>query len=68
MDALTAEDISVRMSGSGDITLKCKDAGYIDASLSGSGDLVLSGTARSVQSHTSGSGRVNSNKLTIIRQ
>ena len=68
MESLKAEDVSVRMSGSGDISLHCNGAGYIDANLSGSGDLNLSGSARSVISNTSGSGRVRSGNLTIIRE
>jgi len=68
VESLKAEDVSVRMSGSGDISLHCNGAGYIDANLSGSGDLNLSGSARSVISNTSGSGRVRSGNLTIIRE
>ena len=68
VDYLNANDINVRMTGSGDVSLTCVNAGYIVANLSGSGDLILTGGARSVQSDVTGSGRVNSKDLTIIKQ
>lgn len=68
VDSLKAEDVSVRMSGSGGISLHCNGAGYIEAKLSGSGSLNLSGSALSVISNTSGSGRVRTGNLTIIRK
>lgn len=68
VDSLTATDVSVKMSGSGDIELSGLNVGYITAKLSGSGDLVLIGSARSVVSDVSGSGRVNTKGLTIVRE
>ena len=65
VDALTAESIKASTTGSGDIYLTCKDAGYIEASTSGSGDIVLNGNAQSINSKSTGSGRVNSKNLII---
>lgn len=67
VDLLTAESISATLSGSGGVTLVCKDAGDIEVSISGSGSVRLSGNARSLNSHSSGSGRVNSKNLTLGR-
>ena len=65
VELLTADNISVTLSGSGSAHLVCKDAGDIDVSISGSGGVRLSGNARSLNSHSSGSGRVDSKSLTL---
>ena len=65
MDGLTAETITAHSSGSGDIDLECRDAGVIDASTTGSGDIYVSGTARGINSRRSGSGNVYSGKLQL---
>ena len=65
VDLLTADSITATISGSGGINLVCRDAGDIDASISGSGSVRLSGNARSLKSNRSGSGRVDSNDLTL---
>ncbi|MBO4567167.1 MAG: DUF2807 domain-containing protein [Bacteroidales bacterium] len=54
--------------GNGDIDLLCKDAGMVNASASGSGDISLSGTARSLKSNKSGSGDVLSDGLNILKE
>lgn len=63
IDGITARNISVSVSGSGGVELVCKDAGKIDVSISGSGGVKLSGTAQSVNSKTTGSGKVNTKDL-----
>ena len=65
VDLLTAGGITATISGSGGIRLVCKDAGDIDVSISGSGSVRLYGNARSLESSTSGSGRVDSKNLTL---
>ena len=60
---IAADSITMTFSGSGDGDFFCKDAGHIDVRISGSGDVRLSGTARSLSSKVSGSGRVNSSHL-----
>lgn len=62
---LTADKISATLSGSGGTHLVCKDAGDIEVSISGSGSVRLSGNARSLNSHSSGSGRVDSKNLIL---
>lgn len=65
VDLLTADSITARVSGSGSINLVCKDAGNIEASTSGSGSVHLSGNARSLNSSSSGSGRVDYKNLKL---
>ena len=65
VELLTADSISASLSGSGGINIVCKDAGDIDVSISGSGSVHLSGNARSLNSRSSGSGRVDSKNLTL---
>jgi len=65
VDLLTADKVSATVSGSGSVRLFCQDAGDIDVSISGSGGVRLSGNARSLNSHTSGSGRVDSKNLIL---
>lgn len=65
VELLTADKVSATLSGSGSIRLLCKDAGDIEVSISGSGGAHLSGNARSLNSHSSGSGRVDSKNLII---
>ena len=62
---ISADNIRARTTGSGDISLVCKDAGSIDASISGSGNIRLSGTAGSLQSKRTGSGRIDSGALRL---
>lgn len=63
---VTAEEVSVGGSGSGAIFLSCRGTGAVDAHLSGSGGLHLSGDARSLRSETTGSGRVHSKGLSLL--
>ena len=65
VELLTADKVSATLSGSGSAHLVCKDAGDIEVSISGSGGVRLSGNARSLNSHTSGSGRVDSKNLLL---
>ena len=65
IDGISADNIRARTTGSGDISLVCKDAGSIDASISGSGNIRLSGTAGSLQSKRTGSGRIDSGALRL---
>lgn len=65
IDGITADSIKARTTGSGDIWLVCKDAGSIDASVSGSGSIRLSGTAGSLRSKRTGSGRIYTETLRI---
>lgn len=60
---ITAGTITAHSSGSGDIGLKCVDAGIVHASTSGSGDIRVSGTARGINSKSTGSGDVYSGDL-----
>ncbi len=73
-DIPTCDQFCLRCSGSGGISvgsinaqsgLVCKDAGSIDASISGSGNIRLSGTAGSLQSKRTGSGRIDSGALRL---
>ena len=65
IDGISADNIKARTTGSGDINLVCKDAGSIDAFISGSGIIRLSGTAGSLQSKRTGSGRIITEALLI---
>ena len=65
IDGISADSIKARTTGSGNISLVCKDVGSIDASISGSGNIRLSGTASSLQSKTTGSGRIYAETLRI---
>ena len=65
VELLTADKVSATLSGSGRANFVCKDAGDIDVSISGSGGVRLSGNARSLNSHSSGSGRVDSKNLLL---
>lgn len=58
-------DVGCSTTGSGDIRLNIRTEGLVTATGTGSGDIYLSGTARSVKSHSSGSGEVYSKKLNI---
>jgi hypothetical protein len=52
------KDISLAVSGSGSMKLEIESAGEVKADVSGSGNLSVRGTSKSVRSHVSGSGRV----------
>lgn len=56
--AVTADNINVSISGSGGCDLNCEDAGDVEIRITGSGSVRLFGTARSVNSKVTGSGRV----------
>ena len=65
VEAVTASAVSIGISGSGDAAIGCKDAGDVSARISGSGSVRLWGSATSLDSHVSGSGRVNSRDLEL---
>ena len=65
IDSITAGSIDASVSGSGDITVNGITADSIKASVSGSGNIRLSGTAGSVRSKRSGSGRIHTETLQI---
>ena len=65
IDGITAGSIDASISGSGNITINGITAESIKASVSGSGNIRLSGTAGSLQSKRTGSGRIDSGSLHI---
>lgn len=67
IENLSSDKISVTITGSGDITLVCQNAGDIEVKITGSGSVKLSGSARSLSQHITGSGRVNSSSFTLNR-
>ena len=67
VDALVAEGIRATISGSGDIRLTGLAAGDITASTSGSGEIILAGIARNLSARSTGSGRIDSDQLSLER-
>ncbi len=55
----TANDLSLKVSGSGALKIEVDASGDMDADVSGSGDIDLRGKAKNFESHVSGSGKVN---------
>ncbi len=58
---LTATDIDLNVSGSGTMLVESDASGTINAQVSGSGSIELTGRCRDFESHVSGSGRVKLN-------
>ena len=65
IDGITAGSIDASVSGSGDITINGITADSIKASVSGSGNIRLSGTAGSIRSKSTGSGKIYIENLRI---
>lgn len=63
--ALTSETTRLRITGSGDADIVCRDAGDITVNLTGSGDAHLTGTAKSLDAKTTGSGKVYRDGLVL---
>lgn len=56
---ITAGDLDLNVSGSGNLNIDADASGEVDADVSGSGDLNLKGKCREFNSDVSGSGKVN---------
>lgn len=63
---LKCNKFTVRTSGSGDVEIKYVQADEIQASTNGSGDMTLSGNARSVALSSSGTGDINAYSLKAL--
>lgn len=57
----SAQDVELRVSGSGSLKLALEATGEVDANVSGSGQLMIEGRSAGFESHVSGSGRVGLN-------
>ena len=63
---LKVDDTSLSLKGSGDIDADFREGcGSVDCELRGSGDITLKGTVRRFNQHTTGSGSVDIDKLSI---
>lgn len=62
--SINADDLKLRISGSGDITLTTS-ASDLSAEISGSGKIMLSGKANSLKARISGSGNIKAENLTV---
>lgn len=60
-----SELVDVQVSGAGDIDLELEECGDVKCQVSGAGKIDLSGDARSVDTSTSGAGRVSKSGLRI---
>ncbi len=58
--AISARELTLRVSGSGNMQAKVNVSGDLEADVSGSGDLEVTGTCQGFDSDVSGSGNVNS--------
>jgi hypothetical protein len=54
----TANDLSLKVSGSGSMKVEIEASGDVGADVSGSGDLEVKGSGQRMESHVSGSGKV----------
>jgi hypothetical protein len=55
---LTANDLDLKVSGSGNLTSEIDAKGKVNADVSGSGEIELKGKCTSFESHVSGSGKI----------
>lgn len=55
---LKAGDLALAVSGSGSMEIEVNATGYMEANVSGSGDIRVKGTCRTLESKVSGSGKV----------
>ncbi len=62
--SINTDDLKLRISGSGNITLATSASG-LSAEISGSGKITLSGKANSLKARISGSGNVKAENLTV---
>ena len=58
---IKTDKLSIKVSGSGNLQAEADVKGSLEASVSGSGDVKISGTANTFESNVSGSGDVNAN-------
>lgn len=56
---ITSKDLSLNVSGSGNLKIEADASGDMEADVSGSGDLFVKGKCRSLNSDVSGSGKAN---------
>ncbi len=56
---ITAKDLALNVSGSGNLKIEADASGHMEADVSGSGDLHVKGKCRDFDSDVSGSGKVN---------
>ncbi|MBS1486067.1 MAG: DUF2807 domain-containing protein [Bacteroidetes bacterium] len=56
---ILSNDMELRVSGSGSLTIDLDAKGELRADVSGSGDITAKGSCREFESHVSGSGKVN---------
>lgn len=56
---IVAEEMELKVSGSGSLTIQLDTRGELNADVSGSGDIDVKGNCGKLESHVSGSGKVN---------